>query len=165
MKELKGHWGKWRSDSLRNRFTQGGWGGRALFAAAPWISLVLLVVLLLAVGDRILLRPGVVIDLPSAPFREGMRYGLTAVMIPVARTNGQQTLVFFDDEPFELSAPARREKLAERIRNRVQGVQGAPSHELLLLADRRIPHGDVMTVVNLAREAGVSRVNVSTKPD
>lgn len=162
MKELKGHWGKWRSETLRTRFTRGGWGGRALFAAAPWLNLVLLVFLLRDVGDRILLRPGVVFDLPRAPFREGMRYGLTAVMIPVARTNGPETLVFFDDEPFDLSVTARQEQLAARIRDR---VALEPRREILLLADRRIPHGDVMTVVNLAREAGVSRVNVSTKPD
>jgi biopolymer transport protein ExbD len=133
-----------------------------LFAAAPWLNLVLLVFLLRDVGDRILLRPGVVFDLPRAPFREGMRYGLTAVMIPVARTNGPETLVFFDDEPFDLSVTARQEQLAARIRDR---VALEPRREILLLADRRIPHGDVMTVVNLAREAGVSRVNVSTKPD
>jgi len=162
VKELKGHWGKWRSESLRTRFTRGGWGGRALFAAAPWVNLVLLVVLLLVVGERILVRPGVVFDLPSAPFHEGMRYGLTAVMIPVARTNGQETLVFFDDEPFNLGLAARQEQLALRIRT---CVEKEPRHEILLLADRRIPHGDVMIVVNLAREAGVSRVNVATKPD
>ena len=162
MKELKGHWGKWRSETLRNRFTRGGWGGRALFAAAPWINLVLLLTLLLVASNRILVRPGVVFDLPHAPFREGMRYGLTAVLIPIARTNGQETLVFFDDEPFALSVTNRQEQLALRIRTR---VALEPRGEILLLADRHIPHGDVMTVVNLAREAGVSRVNVSTKPD
>ncbi|MFZ4394126.1 MAG: ExbD/TolR family protein [Kiritimatiellia bacterium] len=162
MKELKGHWGKWRSEALRNRYARGGWGGRALFVAAPWITLVLLMGLLLVVGERILLRPGVVFDLPRAPFREGMRYGLTAVMIPVARTNGHETLVFFDDEPFDLGHAGRREQLAVRLHER---VALEPRREILLLADRRIPHGDVLTVVNLAREAGVSRVNVATKPD
>ena len=162
MKELKGHWGKWRSETLRHRYTRGGWGGRALFAAAPWLNLVLLVVLLVEVNKQILVQPGVVFDLPRAPFREGMRYGLSAVMIPVARTNGQETLVFFDDEPFALGVTNRQEQLAVRIRER---VALEPRREILLLADRRIPHGDVMTVVNLAREAGVSRVNVATKPD
>ena len=137
-------------------------GGRALFAAAPWINLVLLALLLLVLGDRILVRPGMVFDLPRASFREGMRYGLTAVMIPVARTNGQETLVFFDDEPFNLGVAARQEQLAMRIRS---CVALEPRREIQLLADRRVPHGDVMTVVNLAREAGVSRVNVATKPD
>lgn len=162
MKELKGHWGKWRSETLRNRFTRRGWGGQALLAAAPWLNGVLLVILLLAVGDRILVRPGVVFELPHAPFREGLRYGLTAVMIPVPRTNGMETVVFFDEERFEMTTQSKQEQLAERIRTR---VEHEPRREILLLADRRIPHGDVMTLVNLARDAGVSRVNVSTKPD
>lgn len=162
MKELKGHWGKWRSETLRNRFTRRGWGGQALLAAAPWLNGVLLAILLLAVGDRILVRPGVVFELPHAPFREGLRYGLTAVMIPVPRTNGMETVVFFDEERFEMTTQAKQEQLAERIRTR---VEHEPRREILLLADRRIPHGDVMTLVNLARDAGVIRVNVSTKPD
>ena len=70
--------------------------------------------------------------------------------------------MFFDDEPFALGVTNRQDQLAMRIRAR---VALEPRREILLLADRRIPHGDVMTVVNLAREAGVSRVNVSTKPD
>ena len=162
MKELKGHWGKWRSETLRNRFARRGWGGQALLAAAPWLNLVLLTILLLVVGDRILVRPGVVFELPHAPFREGLRYGLTAVMIPVPRTNGMETIVFFDEERFEMTTQAKQEQLAERIRAR---VEHEPRREILLLADRRIPHGDVMALVNLARDAGVSRVNVSTKPD
>ena len=119
-------------------------------------------VLVAVVSDRILVRPGVVFYLPRAPFREGLRYGLTAVMLPVARTNGQETLVFFDDERFVLAVPTQLEQLAERIRDR---LAREPRREILLLADRRIPHGDVMTVVNLAREAGVNRVNVATKPE
>ena len=162
MRELKGHWGRWRTETLRNRFSQRGWGGAALLAAAPWLTVVLLVALVAVVGDRILVRPGVVFDLPRAPFREGLRYGLTAVMLPVARTNGQETLVFFDDERFVLAVPTQLEQLAERIRDR---LAREPRREILLLADRRIPHGDVMTVVNLAREAGVNRVNVATKPE
>jgi biopolymer transport protein ExbD len=71
-------------------------------------------------------------------------------------------LVFFDDDRFTLDVPARREQLAGRIRAR---AALEPRREILLLADRRIPHGDVMAVVNLAREAGISRVNVSTKPE
>lgn len=162
MRELRGHWGKWRVATLRHRFRERGWGGRALFAAAPWLNLGLLVLLLLVLSDRILLRPGVVFELPRAPFREGLRYGLTAVMLPVARTNGLETLIFFDDERFGLATPGLREQLAVRLRDR---VALEPRREILLLADRRIPHGDVMTVVNLAREAGVGRVNVSTKPE
>ena len=162
MKELKAHWGKWRSETLRNRFTRGGWGGRALFAAAPWINLLLLLALFWLVGNRVLVRPGVVFDLPRAPFREGMLDGLKIYMVPTIRTNVPETMVYFDDDPFKLGQPSERSNLVTRISNR---VALEPRREILLLADRRIPHGDVMTVVNLARDAGVSRVNVTVKPD
>lgn len=162
MRELKGHWGRWRTESLRTRFARRGWGGQALLVAAPWLNLILLAGLVILLGNRILLQPGVVFDLPRAPFREGLRYGLTAVMIPVPRTNGLETLVFFDDDRYTIDTPDRREKLAERISQR---AALEPRREILLLADRRIPHGDVMSVVNLAREAGVSRVNVAVKPE
>jgi biopolymer transport protein ExbD len=162
MRELKGRWGRWRTENLRHRFSRRGWGGAALLAAVPWITVALLAGLTTLVGDRILVRPGVVFDLPRAPFREGLRYGLTAVMLPVARSNGMETLVFFDDERFVLAAPPQLEQLVERVRGR---VALEPRREILLLADRRVPLGDVMTVVNLARDAGVNRVNVATKPE
>ena len=61
-----------------------------------------------------------------------------------------------------LAAPPQLEQLVERVRGR---VALEPRREILLLADRRVPLGDVMTVVNLARDAGVNRVNVATKPE
>ena len=73
-----------------------------------------------------------------------------------------ETLVFVGDDRYTIDTAGRREKLAERISQR---VALEPRREILLLADRRIPHGDIMTVVNLARDAGVSRVNVSVKPE
>ena len=52
--------------------------------------------------------------------------------------------------------------LAERLR---QSLEFSESEELLLLADKHVPHGDVLQFVNLAREAGVARVNVAAKPE
>ena len=147
---------------LRTRYSPKSRIGQGLVSAAPWINVLLLIVLFALIESRLALQPGVVVDLPRAPFREGLRYGLTAVMIPVPRTNGLETLVFFDDDRYMIDTAERREKLAERISQR---AALEPRREILLLADRRIPHGDVIAVVNLAREAGVSRVNVSIKPE
>jgi biopolymer transport protein ExbD len=52
--------------------------------------------------------------------------------------------------------------LAERLKARM-AQNGA--RELLLMADKRVPHGDVMFFVNVAREAGARRVNVAEKPN
>jgi biopolymer transport protein ExbD len=50
---------------------------------------------------------------------------------------------------------------ADRVKSR---IAAGLKPELLLLADRRVSHGDVIRLVNAAREAGIERVNVGEKP-
>ncbi len=148
----------------RSIYRFGGPFAQALLASVPWFNAVVLVVLLLAVNRRMVVSPGVMFDLPRAPLREGMHAGLTALMISVARDTpgGDETLIFFDDDRFSAQDPEQMTMLCERIRNRVAlGVR----RELLLLADKRVRHGDVMLFVNAVREAGVQRVNVAEKPE
>jgi biopolymer transport protein ExbD len=105
----------------------------------------------------------VVFELPPAPFQEGLYESITAVLIPVSR-NAQQseTLVFFDDERYSLADIQQVQRLGAAMRTLLSHTA---RRELLLLADRQVPHGDVMAAVNLARSAGVQRVNVGVKPD
>ena len=83
-------------------------------------------------------------------------------MIPVANDapGGEETLVFFDDDRFSLLDPEQVDALTERLR-----AAGAAGGELLLMADKRIPHGDVMRFVTLARAAGIPKIDVGTKPE
>jgi biopolymer transport protein ExbD len=52
--------------------------------------------------------------------------------------------------------------LAEQIRLRMKNVD---SKDFLLLADKRVSHGDIMRFVTILRNAGVSKVNVAERPD
>jgi biopolymer transport protein ExbD len=80
----------------------------------------------------------------------------------VERPRGLETLVFLDDQRYVLSD--REDE--RRLRAAVDGMVGRPGgRDLLLLADRRVPHGDVVALVNLVRETGVQRVNVAVKPE
>ena len=148
----------------RDVYRFGGQWARTLLAAVPWINAVILVGLLLAVHGHLVIVPGMMFDLPRAPLREGGRPALTALMISVASDTpgGEETLVFFDDDRYGLGDEAQTALLAERLKARM-AQNGA--RELLLMADKRVPHGDVMFFVNVAREAGAQRVNVSEKPD
>ena len=49
----------------------------------------------------------------------------------------------------------------ERLRQRTAQNERV----LLLMADKRVPHGEVVSIINLARDAGVERVNVAVKPE
>ena len=148
----------------RSIYRFGGAWSQALLASVPWFNAVVLVVLLLTVNRRMVVSPGVMFDLPRAPLREGNHAGLTALMISVARDTpgGDEALIFFDDDRFSAQDPDQMAMLSERVRNRV--ALGA-RRELLLLADKRVRHGDVVLLVNAVREAGVQRVNVAEKPE
>ena len=156
----------WSKEVRRHRtvYRFGGVWAQALLSLVPWIDCVVLAVLLLAVNRRTVISPGVVFDLPRATFREGMYVGLTALMITVVRDTpgGEETLIFFDDDRYSTRDQEQMSVLAERVKSRV--ALGTRS-ELLLLADKRVPHGDVVRFVNAVREAGVQRVNVAEKPE
>jgi biopolymer transport protein ExbD len=156
----------WSKEIRRHRsiYRFGGAWAQSLLAAVPWIDAIIIVVLLLAVNERMVVSPGVVFDLPRAPLREGTHAGLTALMISVARDvpGADETLVFFDDDRYMTHDAEQMSVLSERVKSRVAlGVR----RELLLLADKRVPHGEVVRFVNVAREAGVQRVNVAEKPE
>lgn len=141
-----------------NRWFQGFSGG------IPWIDAIIIIVLLLSVNKQLTIVPGMVFELPAAPLRGGTHSALTAVMVPVVQdlSSGSETLVFFDDERFSMNDEELLLRLATKVRNR---IQASSNHDLLLLADKKIPHGDVIRFVNIVREAGVSRVNVAEKPE
>ncbi len=148
----------------RSIYRFGGPWAQAMLSTVPWLNAVVIGVLLLAVNRRLVVSPGVVFDLPGAVLREGSQASLTALMIAVDRggRGGDQTLIFFDDQRYFTEDAEQMAVLGERLKNRVSlGV----CKELLLLADKRVPHGDVMRFVNVARESGVLRVNVAEKPE
>ena len=71
-------------------------------------------------------------------------------------------MIFFDDDRYVAQDADQMVLLSERVKGR---VALSANRELLLLADKRVPHGDVMRFVNAMREAGVQRVNVAEKPE
>ena len=81
---------------------------------------------------------------------------LVALLLPTP----QGTLVFFDDARYSLSDAAAVEAFRERL---AACVQADRSGTLLLLADGRVASGDLMRLMGLAREAGVTRVQIGER--
>ncbi len=140
-----------------------GWQ-KTLLAAVPWLNIIILLMLLILVHGKLTITPGMIFSLPSAPFREGSQTSLTALMMIVGRDlpGGEETLVFFDDDRYSLAEEEHVEMLLERLKSRLTADS---HHDLLLLADKRVSHGAVMRFINVAREAGVKKVNVAEKPE
>ncbi|MCL1922164.1 MAG: hypothetical protein FWG50_14015 [Kiritimatiellaeota bacterium] len=156
----------WSQDIHKKRsvYRFGGTWGQALSTTAPWVSAIILVAALFAVHDRIAITPGVVFELPAAPLTEGSHGGLTVLMVSLSRETqmGDETLVFFDDERYLIHDEEQAARLAERLS---ESVDIGRHQDVLLLADTRVPHGDVIRFVNMARKAGAKRVNVAEKAE
>ena len=163
MTEHKESWSR-QIRKHRSVYRFGNAWAKAFLISVPWINALVLVVLLQAVHGQLVIAPGIVFDLPRAPLSEGMNPDLTALMIVVSRDapGGVETLIFFDDDRYSVLDDEQVAMLSERLKSRAALGRG---RDLLLLADKRVPHGDVVRFVNVAREAGVLRVNVAEKPE
>jgi biopolymer transport protein ExbD len=141
--------------------TQGIWRHGApclkpLAAAAPFLSVLLLVLQFHLSGGTFTTAKGVLFDLPAPGIAEGESTDLTALMMAMPL----KTLVFFDDSRYilgdESSVKAFGEHLAERIGK-------TENKTLLVLADRRVEGGELMKFAAVVRRHGVSRVLFAEK--
>ena len=150
---------------LRTRFFPKSRIGQGLLSVAPWVDIALLAVAFALLEGRLVLQPGVIVDVPRAPFSNGSRAVMTAVIISVegtGETAEREEIVFFDDEPFPVRQSSEMTRLGKRLARRAQAHGG---EGLVIQADRRVRHGTVMEVVNMAAEAGIEEVNVATRPE
>ena len=152
-----------RRGGIRTRFFPRSRIAQGLISVAPWVDIVLLVVLFLVVGSRIILQPGVVVSLPEAPFTDGARPGMTVVVLSVGSEHAgtREEMVFFDDERFRAGDSAQMERLRQAI---ARAARARPDANLILQADQRIRHGTIVALMNMALEVGVARVIIAEKP-
>jgi len=157
----EGSW-NWREDSDAGVWAHGAAWARPLCAAAPWISLALLAALFGMAGREVTIARGTVFDLPASAAADADAPGLTAFVLPVPRSagGGEETLVFFDDARFATADPVSAANLQRRLQARASDARNA---NLLLLADRRVPAGDLMKLMALARTAGLRHVQVAER--
>ena len=74
-------WG-WRPAQAEGIWRHGARWTRPLFAAVPWITLALLLVMFGLIGDRLAAAPGVVFDLPAPAGRQTVVAGATMLVLP-----------------------------------------------------------------------------------
>lgn len=117
------------------------------FELAALIDLGLLVPLFLFVAQSFVVQPAVTLDLPQVPFSDGV--SSRSLVVTLSREN----MVFFNDERTTLDG------LPLAFRER---VFQDPSAVLVIAADERVPYSTLMTVYNMAREAGVQKVALAT---
>lgn len=140
-----------RLSSLRRRFRTRLRLACGPMAAIPLLNVLLLLWLFMVVHSSFVLRPGIRMQLPAAPFTAGARYGTLVVTLT------QEGLVFFGDERMGLNElPAALSKAAA-------AKSDAP---LLIEADGKVRQQVLVNVYTMATEAGFREVVLATRlPD
>ena len=154
-------WG-WRAERTEGIWKHGCRWARPFTAAAPWVTLALLLAMFALMQGRLTAAPGVVFDLPDPVDGASRTPGLAVVVVPVVREDSahRETFAFFDDARYALSDAASVDALRERLGER---AAADATGSLLLLADARVPAGQLMRLMSIAREAGVVHVQVAEK--
>lgn len=162
MKTSRSSW-EYKTGELRTKYQPPKRLGRGLSGMAPWLDIALIIIFFGIFEDRIALQPGVVINLPQTPFRDGVRAGSVAVVLSVAQSSGSERaeVVFFEDQAFRLDDPRKVRELGSYLE--LAASRGA-SDNLVIYADEDILHGTIMDLLSMAREAGFKTVNMASKP-
>lgn len=117
----------------------------------PLIDIALTLVIILMVTTAFIRPPGVSLKLPETSTREGAPETSKDLTIAVGRDGG----LFMDGQKADAQAcQARLMQLASRNKQA----------RVLLRGDRDVPYQKVMDVMDMARQAGLTRISLLTDP-
>lgn len=117
--------------------------------AAPLASVLFLLLIFVVLSSSFVLQPGVKVDLPVSAVRSPGAF--RGMVVTVTREN----LLFFNEERINLAGLPKALQDAVQ-RQRVQ--------ELIIKADRQVPHGTVVEIMNMAFAAGIPSIHIATRP-
>jgi len=129
---------------------------RVFATVVPFVTIGVLLLMFHFIGGTMTTAKGVLFDLPKVGVGDEAVTESVALLVPVRH----ETLVFFDDSRYvvgnEASMRTFEENLAERL---TRGREKT----LLVLADRRVSCGSLMSFAARARKAGVEKVLFAEK--
>ena len=147
---------------LRTKWAPKSRIGHGLVSVAPWCDFILLVLCIVMVDAKLIVQPGIAIDLPQVEFSAGRRSEMVAVVrvVPGGENEPSTEIVFFDDERFRVGEVSENERLQKIM---IEHVAARPERVLTIHADRSVTHGTLSDMLNMARVAGVTEVNMATR--
>lgn len=148
-------WG-WRPERTQGIWRHGPLWIKPLVIASPWAAVVICCMLMYVVGNALTAEKGVLFDLPDTDAADGAQTSLVALVMPLRN----ETTVFFDDARYAIADGTAAAVLGKDLADRLGRV---PQKTLLVLADRRIPCGDLMRLAAIARSSGVEKVLFANK--
>jgi len=148
-------WG-WSPERTRGIWRHGPLWLKPLVSLSPLATAVLCLMTMYVVGNSQTMAKGVLFDLPEAACLAGVPTPLVAVVVPIKN----ETAVFFDDARYLVDDRASIALLGSHLAERTARLQ---QKTLLVLADRRVPCGDLSRLASVARAGGIDRLLFANK--
>jgi biopolymer transport protein ExbD len=151
---------------LRTRFFPKSRIGQGLVTVAPWVDVVILIVLFTMLDTKFVLQPGHRIALPRGPIRSGARArpGFTAVVLSIESGDSvtRKEVVHFDDERFLVAEQEDMKRLLKALGRRSRRHRDAP---LTIQADERVRHGTIVRLLDMAKDLNIREVNIASRAE
>ena len=138
----------YRVDFMNRRYRSRHAKYKGLVQAAPLMNIVLLLLLFVITNSKMVLRPGIVVNIPDSPFMSGVPYDALVVTV------SQEGLIFYNDERTTL------EGLGSAF---AQTAYAHPDTALVIEADERVRHSTLIEIYNMAMQAGIKQIALATR--
>ena len=123
--------------------------GKSRIDITPLVDVVFQLIIFFMLSSTFIMQPGIRVDLPST---RSVKADKTTGISVVIRSDGR---IFLEDQEI------KKNQLKEALQKR---KEKQPSDFLVIKADQRARHGIVVEVMAIAKEAGISKVAIATKP-
>ena len=147
----------WKRDRSKGMWRTGpGWLAPFL-AVVPWLTVVLLVLMIYMVGGTLASAEGLLFDLPDST---GIVDGESAPLVALVMSKQRETLVFFDDGRYTLGDETSASALASHLEERAAKTD---RKTLLVLVDKSIATSDLVKFSGIAKRSGIERILIAEK--
>jgi biopolymer transport protein ExbD len=129
---------------------------------APWLDAAAVLFFFSVAGSRFVLHPGTAVNLPVAPFQDGVPYNAHVVTV-LGDRNPESDLTIPKEETYFFDGQKMpRTDVIDRFHQLAHDDKDAP---LLIRAGADIDYGQVLDLCIHAQAAGLSRVVLATRAD
>jgi biopolymer transport protein ExbD len=151
----------WCRNGLRTRYRPKLQICGGLINAAPWLNILLLLVVFVLLMPRVVLSPGRRVELPEGALLDPGVRSVTAVVLSHRQSTGSDSrseMIFFEDQPFAVDNPAQMQELKRRF---FRVAHEYPETILVIEADVHVEYGTIARLCTIAGKTGLKTVNLA----
>ncbi len=116
----------------------------------PLVDVIFLLLIFFMLSSTFILQPGIKVDLP--PAKQVPPHKEENMVVTITR----EDQVFFNNERTTLEGLKRRIRMMNKKN---------PNSTLIIKADTNTRHGNVVQIMNMARQAGIEKMAIATRPE